>query len=134
MDADSQGKVFHRYILGVYDLLSRLTERFPYILFETCSSGGARFDPGILFYAPQVWTSDNTDAVERLKIQYGTSLVYPLSTMGAHVSEVPNQQVGRITPIETRANVAFFGVFGYELDLTLLTRGKRKDKETGRVL
>jgi len=121
MDSDSQGKVFHRYILGVYDLFSRLTERFPYILFEACSSGGARFDPGMLYYAPQVWTSDNTDAVERLKIQYGTSLVYPLSTIGAHVSEVPNQQVGRITPLETRANVAYFGVFGYELDLILLT-------------
>ncbi|AGC68629.1 alpha-galactosidase 1 [Thermoclostridium stercorarium subsp. stercorarium DSM 8532] len=125
-EAGSQGTVFHRYILGVYNLFSRLTERFPYILFEACSSGGARFDPGILYYAPQVWTSDNTDAIERLKIQYGTSLLYPISTMGAHVSEVPNQQVGRITPIETRANVAYFGVFGYELDLTLLTEEEKE--------
>lgn len=130
-DAENQGKVFHRYILGVYDLFSRLIERFPHILFESCSSGGARFDPGMLYYAPQTWTSDNTDAVERLKIQYGTSLVYPLSSMGAHVSEVPNQQVGRITPLETRANIAYFGVFGYELDLTLLSeeeKGKIKEQ------
>lgn len=130
MDAENQGKVFHRYILGVYDLYSRLIEKFPHILFESCSSGGARFDPGMLYYAPQTWTSDNTDAIERLMIQYGTSLVYPLCSMGAHVSAVPNQQVGRTTPLETRANVAFFGVFGYELDLTLLTdEEKEKIKE-----
>lgn len=130
MDARDQGKVFHRYILGVYDLYSRLIERFPYILFESCSSGGARFDPGMLYYAPQTWTSDNTDAIERLKIQYGTSLVYPINSMGAHVSEVPNQQVGRITPLETRANIAYFGVFGYELDITLLSEEeKEKIKE-----
>ncbi|OBR67637.1 alpha-galactosidase [Paenibacillus oryzae] len=121
-----QGKVFHKYILGVYDLYERLTSEFPHILFESCSSGGARFDPGILYYAPQTWTSDNTDAVERLKIQYGTSFVYPLSSMGAHVSEVPNQQLGRITPIETRANVACFGAFGYELDLNHLTDDERE--------
>lgn len=120
-DEKSQGKVFHQYILGVYDLYDRLTSRFPHILFESCSSGGARFDPGIMYYAPQTWTSDDTDAIERLKIQYGTSMLYPISSMGAHVSAVPNQQVGRTTPIDTRANVAFFGVFGYELDLTELT-------------
>src|SRR5690606_12011534 len=96
----------------------RLTSAFPDILFESCASGGARFDPAMLYYAPQAWTSDNTDAIERLKIQYGTSIVYPLSSIGAHVSVVPNHQVGRITSIETRANVAFFGVFGYELDVT----------------
>lgn len=124
-DNKSQGKVFHQYILGVYDLYDRLTTRFPHILFESCSSGGARFDPGIMYYAPQAWTSDNTDAVERLKIQYGTSMVYPISSMGAHVSAVPNQQVGRTTPIDTRANVAFFGVFGYELDLTALTENEK---------
>ncbi len=124
--ASGQGTVFHKYILGVYDLYERLTSEFPHILFESCSSGGARFDPGILYYAPQTWTSDNTDAVERLKIQYGTSFVYPLSSMGAHVSEVPNQQLGRITPLETRANVAYFGAFGYELDLNHLTEAERE--------
>ena len=125
--AESQGKVFHKYILGVYNLYERLISKFPYILFESCSSGGARFDPGMLFYAPQTWTSDDSDAIERLKIQYGTSFVYPISSMGAHVSATPNQQVGRITPIETRANVAYFGAFGYELDLNLLT-AKEKEK------
>ncbi len=119
---DEQGKVFHKYILGVYQLYERLIIKFPEILFESCSSGGARFDPGMLYYAPQAWTSDNTDAIERVKIQYGTSYVYPLSSMGAHVSEVPNQQVGRITPLETRGNVAQFGMLGYELDLGKLTK------------
>ncbi len=121
-----QGKVMHQYILGVYGLYERLIQRFPEILFESCSSGGARYDPGMLYYAPQVWTSDDTDAIERIKIQYGTSYVYPLSTMGAHVSEVPNQQVGRVTPFETRANVAMFGVFGYELDLSRLREGEAR--------
>jgi Alpha-galactosidase len=124
--SSEQGMVFHKYILGVYDLYERLTTEFPPILFESCSSGGARFDPGILYYAPQTWTSDDTDAVERLKIQYGTSFVYPLSSMGAHVSEVPNQQLGRVTPLETRANVAYFGAFGYELDLNHLTDEERE--------
>ncbi|MBX4271696.1 alpha-galactosidase [Clostridium estertheticum] len=119
-NAEFQGKVFHKYILGVYNLYERLISKFPYILFESCSSGGGRFDPGMLYYAPQTWTSDNSDAVERLKIQYGTSYVYPIACMGAHVTSVPNQQVGRVTPIETRANVAYFGAFGYELDLSLL--------------
>jgi alpha-galactosidase len=117
-----QGKVFHQYILGVYNLYERLLKEFPNLLFESCSSGGARFDPGMLYYAPQGWISDNTDAIERLRIQYGTSFVYPLSSMGAHVSMVPNQQVGRITPLETRTNVAMFGAFGYELDLNSLSR------------
>ena len=123
--AENQGKVMHEYILGVYALYERLTSEFPHILFESCSSGGARFDPGILYYAPQGWTSDNTDAVERMKIQYGTSYVYPISCMGAHVSEVPNQQVFRTTPLETRANVAYFGAFGYELDLNHLSEEER---------
>jgi alpha-galactosidase len=123
--AENQGKVMHEYILGVYSLYEKLTSEFPYILFESCSSGGARFDPGILYYAPQGWTSDNTDAVERMKIQYGTSFVYPISSMGAHVSEVPNQQVHRTTPLETRANVAYFGAFGYELDLNNLSEKER---------
>lgn len=125
-DAENQGKVFHQYILGVYKLYERLLKKFPYILFESCSSGGARFDPGMLYYAPQTWTSDNTDAIERLKIQYGTSFVYPISSMAAHVSEIPNQQVGRKTPIETRGNVAQFGVFGFELDLSKITKDEMK--------
>ncbi|WP_067839593.1 alpha-galactosidase [Amphibacillus sediminis] len=121
LPADQQGELMHRYILGVYQLYQRLIEKYPKILFESCAGGGARFDPGMLYYAPQTWTSDDTDAVERLKIQYGTSLVYPLSAIGSHVSAVPNHQVGRMTSIDTRANVAYFGTFGYELDLTTLT-------------
>lgn len=116
-----QGEVMHRYILGVYDLYTRLTEEFPEILFESCASGGARFDPGMLYFAPQTWTSDDTDANERTKIQYGTSYVYPIVAMGSHVSAVPNHQVFRKTPISTRANIAYFGTFGYELDLNLLS-------------
>ena len=118
---ERQGEVYHRYILGVYDLYERLTSEFPQILFESCASGGGRFDPGMLYYAPQCWTSDNTDAMERLRIQYGTSFCYPLSSMGAHVSAVPNHQMFRVTPLETRANVACFGTFGYELDLGRLS-------------
>ena len=118
--SQDQGTVLHRYILGVYRLYSLLTERYPQILFESCASGGARFDPGLLYCAPQCWTSDDTDAVERLKIQYGTSLVYPQSSMGAHVAATPNHQLGRTTSLTMRANVAIFGAFGYELDLTQL--------------
>lgn len=119
--ADKQGEIFHRYILGVYDLHERLIREFPELLIESCSSGGGRFDAGMLYYAPQGWVSDDSDAVERLKIQYGTSFVYPLSSMGAHVSACPNEQVGRSTPIETRGNVACTGAFGYELDLNKLS-------------
>ncbi len=115
-----QGKVRHKYILGVYSLYERLIREFPDILFESCASGGARFDPGMLYYAPQAWTSDNTDAVDRIKIQYGTSYVYPISSMGSHVSASPNHQVRRTTSLDTRANVAYFGTFGYELDITKL--------------
>ena len=118
--ANLQGTVYHKYILNVYKLYDKLTTRFPNILFESCSSGGARFDPGMLYYAPQTWTSDNTDAMERIKIQYGSSLVYPLISMGSHVSESPNQQVFRETTLETRANVAYFGNLGYELDVNNL--------------
>jgi alpha-galactosidase len=118
--ANEQGMVMHKHILGVYDLYTRLTTEFPEVLFESCSSGGGRFDPGMLYFSPQVWCSDDTDAYERLKIQYGTSYVYPLSTIGAHISAVPNHQIGRITPLQTRGNVAFFGAFGYELDLNKL--------------
>ena len=127
LPADRQGEVFHRYILGVYDLYERLTSRFPEILFESCASGGAGFDPGILYYAPQGWTSDDTDAVERLKIQYGTSYCYPVSSMGSHVSVSPNHQLNRETPLYTRANVAYFGTFGYELDLNKLTEEEQKE-------
>jgi alpha-galactosidase len=127
LPADRQGELFHRYILGVYELYRRLTEAFPEILFESCAGGGGRFDPGMLAFAPQAWTSDNTDAVERLSIQWGTSLAYPLSSMSAHVSAVPNHQVGRMTPLATRAAVAFFGVFGYELDATALTKDERRE-------
>jgi len=126
--AADQGKMMHKYILGVYDLYNRLTSEFPHILFESCASGGARFDPAMLYFAPQAWTSDDTDANERLKIQYGTSMVYPIVSMGSHVSAVPNHQLNRITPIDTRADVAYFGTFGYELDLNLLS-----EKEVERV-
>lgn len=119
--ADQQGEIFHRYVLGVYDLYERLISWYPRLLFESCSSGGGRFDPGMLYYAPQAWTSDDSDAIERLKIQYGTSLLYPLSSMGAHVSIVPNHQTNRLTPLKTRGDVAFFGSFGYELDLNQLS-------------
>ena len=125
-DAEDQGKVFHKYILGVYRLYEMLTSRFPEILFESCASGGGRFDPGLLYYAPQCWTSDDTDAVERLKIQYGTSFVYPVSSMGSHVSAVPNHQILRSAPLSTRANVAYFGTFGYELDLSKLTEDEKE--------
>ena len=119
--AAHQGMVMHKYILGVYDLYTRLTKEFPEILFESCASGGARFDPAMLYFAPQTWTSDDTDASERVKIQYGTSMVYPVVSMGSHVSAVPNHQLLRTTPLETRGNVAYFGTFGYELDLNLLS-------------
>ena len=127
LPADRQGEVYHRYILGVYDLYERLTSRFPHVLFESCASGGGRFDPGLLYYAPQGWTSDDTDAVERLKIQYGTSYCYPVSCMGSHVSVTPNHQLNRCTPLSTRANVAYFGTFGYELDLNKLTEEEQRE-------
>jgi len=125
---ERQNEFFHRYMLGVYDLYSRLTERFPDVLFESCAGGGGRNDPGMLAFAPQAWVSDDTDAIQRQKIQYGTSLVYPLVAMGAHVSSVPNHQVGRATPLDTRAAVAFFGNLGYELDPQALN-----DVETEKV-
>ncbi|GFN32628.1 alpha-galactosidase [Paenibacillus xylaniclasticus] len=115
---ERQRETAHRYMLGLYNVLEKITSAFPNVLFESCSGGGGRFDPGILYYMPQTWTSDNTDAVSRLRIQYGTSIVYPVSAMGAHISEVPNHQVGRITSLETRGHVAMSGNFGYELDLT----------------
>ncbi|MDN5305083.1 MAG: alpha-galactosidase [Fusobacteriaceae bacterium] len=125
LDKDRQQELLHRYILGVYELYDRLTTEFPDILFESCAGGGGRFDPGMLYYAPQGWISDDTDAIERLKIQYGTSIVYPLSSMGSHVSAVPNHQVRRVTSIETRTNVALFGTFGYELDITKMNEQEK---------
>jgi len=120
LSKDQQGEFFHRYILGVYKLYEKLTKTFPNILFESCASGGGRFDLGMMYYAPQAWCSDDTDAIERLKIQYGTSLLFPLSTIGSHVSAIPNHQVGRKTSLKFRSNVAYFGTFGYELDITSL--------------
>ena len=122
----SQGEVRHRCILGLYELLERLIRRYPDILWEGCSGGGGRFDAGMLYYHPQIWTSDNTDAVARLGIQYGTSFFYPASAMGAHVSAVPNHQTGRVTPFETRAAVAMSGAFGYELDPAKLSPEERE--------
>jgi alpha-galactosidase len=122
---DRQGEISHRYMLGLYYIMEKITSAFPNILFESCSGGGGRFDAGILYYMPQTWTSDNTDAICRLKIQYGTSLVYPPITMGSHLSASPNHQVGRVTPIETRGYVAMSGNFGYELDLTKLTEEEK---------
>ena len=118
---ERQRELPHRYMLGLYRIMEELTTAFPHILFESCSGGGGRFDPGMLYYMPQTWTSDNTDAIERLKIQYGTSLVYPNVSMGCHVSAIPNHQVHRMTPLNTRGVVAMSGNFGYELDITKLS-------------
>ena len=111
----------HKFTLGFYKIMDVITSRFPNVLFEGCSGGGGRFDAGILAYMPQIWASDNSDAVKRMEIQYSTSIGYPVSSISAHVTAVPNHQMHRITPIETRANVAYFGTFGYELDLNLLS-------------
>lgn len=126
LSADRQQEVFHRYVLGLYELLERILTAYPHLLLEGCASGGGRFDPAWLYYSPQFWTSDDTDAIERLEIQYGTSICYPTSTMGAHVSACPNHQTGRNTPLNTRANVAMSGTFGYELDLTKLTDDEKE--------
>lgn len=120
-DSSAQGMVYHKYVMGVYSLYERLRAAFPEILFESCSSGGSRFDAGMLYYAPQAWCSDDTDGYERMKIQYGSSYGYPIVSIGAHVSVCPNQQTGRTIPIDTRAAVAYFGTFGYELDLNELS-------------
>lgn len=125
LPAGQQGEVMHRYILGVYALAERLTQAFPEVLFEGCAGGGGRFDAGMLCYFPQIWCSDDTDALERLTIQHGTSFGYPVCTMGAHVSACPNHQTGRTTPIDTRAVVAMSGTFGYELDLGKLRKSER---------
>ncbi|MFH1497110.1 MAG: alpha-galactosidase, partial [Verrucomicrobiota bacterium] len=127
LPAGRQQETAHRFVLGLYELMGRFVKNFPHILFEGCSGGGGRFDPGILAYFPQIWTSDDSDAVQRLRIQYGTSLAYPFSTMAAHVSAVPNHQVGRVTPLRTRGDVAFTGTFGYELDLGAMTDDEKAE-------
>ncbi|ACX67808.1 alpha-galactosidase [Paenibacillus sp. Y412MC10] len=124
---ERQRETAHRYMLGLYRVMEQLTTEFPHILFESCSGGGGRYDPGMLYYMPQTWTSDNSDAVSRLKIQYGTSLVYPLSSMGAHVSAVPNHQVHRNTSLRTRGHAAMSGNFGYELDLTAFSEQEKEE-------
>ena len=123
---EKQGEIQHRYVLAVYKLLDRITKEFPHVLLESCSGGGARFDPGMLYYSPQIWCSDNTDAIERLVIQHGTAIVYPLSAIGAHVSDCPNHIVGRTTPFETRGFIALAGTFGYELDITRILKKTEK--------
>lgn len=132
LENDRQGELFHRYVLGVYDMMGRLLKDFPDLLLENCSGGGGRFDPGMLYFGPQIWCSDDTDAIERLTIQEGTSIVYPLSTMGAHVSDCPNHVTGRIVPFETRGYVALAGTFGYELDITRIPQEDR-DQIAGQV-
>jgi alpha-galactosidase len=122
LDAGKKQETFHRYMLGLYSVLEKITSDFPDILFESCSGGGGRFDPGMLYYMPQTWTSDDTDAVERLKIQHGTSFVYPAISMGAHVSAVPNHQVHRSTPLIARIHTAMAGNLGLELDLSKLSQ------------
>ena len=125
LPADRQGEVFHRYILGLYDFLEKLTQRFPNLLIEGCSGGGGRFDAGMMYYHPQIWCSDDTDAIERLDIQYGTSFGYPISTVGSHVSVCPNHQTGRSVSMKTRGVVAMAGTFGYELDITRLSQEEK---------
>lgn len=122
-----QGKVLYDYVLGLYDFMERLLTRYPNLLLEGCSGGGGRFDCGILYYSPQIWCSDNTDALDRLRIQYGTSFGYPISTMGSHVSAVPNHQTGRSTPLNTRGVVAMSGTFGYELDPAKMTEEEKAE-------
>ena len=129
LPAQQQGEVYHRYVLGVYDLLERFRQANPHTLIEGCSGGGGRFDMGMLYYTPQIWCSDNTDAIDRLAIQYGTSFAYPPATMGAHVSAIPNEQTGRSVPLATRGTVALSGTFGYEMDL-----GKLSEEEKALVV
>lgn len=133
-DTTDQGKVLYDYILGLYDLLERLLQKYPKLLIEGCSAGGGRFDAGMLYYTPQIWCSDNTDAIDRLRIQYGTSFGYPVSTVGAHVSAVPNESNARVTPLNTRSIVAMAGTYGYEMDPGKLSEQERDEikKEVAR--
>ncbi len=126
VEKEKQGEIYHRYILGLYDIMNRIILTHPEILFCGCSGGGGRFDPGMLYYQPQIWCSDNTDAVCRLKIQYGTTFVYPVSAMESHVSVCPNHQTGRTVPLETRGVTAMDGILGYELDSTKLTKEEKQ--------
>ncbi|MDU1475584.1 MAG: alpha-galactosidase [Clostridium perfringens] len=127
LNSERQRETAHRYILGLYRVMEEITSRFPNVLFESCSGGGGRFDPGMLYYMPQTWTSDDTDAIERLKIQFGTSMVYPPISMGCHVSAVPNHQANRITSLQTRGVSAMAGNFGYELDITKLSEEEKEE-------
>lgn len=127
LSAERQGEFAHRYILGVYDLAERLTGAFPHVFFEGCASGGGRFDAGMLYYFPQIWTSDNVDAFDRARIQWGTSIAYPVAAMSCHVSACPNHQTGRTTPLRTRGAIASLGAFGYELDLSKLTDEEKEE-------
>ena len=122
-----QGRVLHDYVLGLYDFLERLVQRYPNLLIEGCSGGGGRFDAGMMYYTPQIWCSDNTDAIDRLRIQYGTSFGYPVSVVGSHVSAVPNHQTGRKTPLHTRGVVAMSGTFGYELNLMKVSEEEKQE-------
>lgn len=126
LPADRQGEVPHRYVLGLYEFLDRLGKRYPDMLIEGCNGGGGRFDAGMLHYTSQIWCSDDTDTIERLKIQYGTSFAYPVSAVGSHVSACPNHQTGRFVPFETRAAVAMAGTFGYELDPAKLSEEEKR--------
>ncbi len=126
-EADKQGEIYHRYMLGLYYVLDRIVLTHPDVLFVGCSGGGGRYDPGMLYYHPQIWCSDNTDAAARLKIQYGTSFAYPIQTMESHVSVCPNHQTGRTVPLHTRGVVAMDGIFGYELDATKLTADEKAE-------
>lgn len=124
---ERQGELRHRYVLGLYEVMEALLARYPELLLEGCSGGGGRFDAGMLYYAPQIWCSDNTDAIERLKIHYGTSFGYPMSAVSAHVSVCPNEQNGRVTPLKTRGICAMQGAFGYELDLGKMTEAEKEE-------
>lgn len=116
-----QTEISHRYVLGLYELQDRIIKAFPNLLLENCASGGGRFDPAMLYYSPQIWCSDNTDALVRMKIQYGTSIVYPTRCIGAHISSVPNHMTGNSSRLRTRSFVAMCGTFGFELDITTST-------------
>ena len=124
---EDQGRVMYDYVLGLYDFLERIVTRYPDLLIEGCSGGGGRFDAGMMYYTPQIWCSDNTDALDRLQIQYGTSFGYPVSAVGSHVSAVPNHQTGRITSLHTRGVVAMAGTFGYELNLGKLSEEEKQE-------
>ena len=121
------GRIMHEYVLGVYSFLEKMIGRYPDMLIEGCSGGGGRYDAGMMYYTPQIWLSDDTDAIERIRIQYGSSFGYPVSTVGSHVTAVPNQQTGRSVEIHTRAVVAMAGSFGYELDLNLITEQEKSE-------